>query len=164
VVAAVEEERLWIQPFVGVERERDFRAPTATVDKVSVKEVTVRRRGRPVQPEDLEKVEELAVRVAAHRQLVALLNSTFHHRRLVVHQLLYRNHDLKHIFFVNLLAVAEACYHVFYELGCHFVAQPHSIIAVLHNHSIQVQAVSCGAFIWHFNGFEEGISLDGAVA
>ncbi len=60
VISPVQEEAGRIQPFVGIQKQRDLGRPGASVDKVAVEEVGVGRRWIAIQSEDFEKVEILS--------------------------------------------------------------------------------------------------------
>ena len=121
VVAAVEEEGAGAQPLVGVEEERDLGRPGAAVDEVAVEEVRVRRAGEAVEAEDLEEVEELAVRVAADGEGGVGRDVHLDHGRFVVDDIAHGLDDLEDVLLVDLFALLESCYHVIDEPLGHFL-------------------------------------------
>eukprot|EP01139_Manchomonas_bermudensis_P024510 Amastigsp_a842847_614.p2 type:complete len:395 gc:universal Amastigsp_a842847_614:1441-257(-) len=83
VVPARHEEMARVRDFARHHREHNLDTERAAVDKVSVEQIRVRLGGKAVQLEDVGKVEELAVDIAADGELGAGRHRDLDKRRLV---------------------------------------------------------------------------------
>ena len=157
VVPAVEEDPSGTQPLVGIEEQRNLGGPRATVDKVAVEEICVLVRGVSIPAEDLQKVEELAMRITTDGQLSALVHPDFNHCRLRIDKVLHCLYNLEDIFAMYLLAVLEPLEHIVNELLRHLGAQPHAIVLVVHGHRIDIQLLERGGRVTNLDGLFESL-------
>lgn len=95
------------------------------------------------------------MRVTANRQLDVLGNLHLHHGRLVVQKLLQGDDYLVDVFLVDLLPVLEPLRHVVDELLRHLLAKSHAVVALLHRHRVDVEALGRRGLVAHLDGGEE---------
>ena len=138
VVAAVQEEGARPQPLVRVEQQGDLGRPGAAVDKVAIEEVGARPAREAVEAEDLEQVEELAVRVAADSQ--GRVGRDFHldHRRFVIDYVAYGFDNLEDVFSVELFAGFESGDHVVDEFLRHFFVQSRAVVFAVYFYRVDI--------------------------
>ena len=120
MIASIEEEGLWMQPLVGVEKQDNLGRPRTPVYKVAVEEVVMILSWEAVESEEFHQVEELPMSVATDGQLVPFLNLHLDHRWFRIDNIVDCSYYLEDVLAVKFLPVLESLDHVIHKILGHF--------------------------------------------
>lgn len=95
------------------------------------------------------------VGITADSQLDSLGNFHLHHGGLVVYDFLDGNDDLVDVFLRKELAILESLNHVIDKFLRHLASELCSVIAILHDHGVQIKPLRSRWLIANFDGSEE---------
>ena len=138
VIPAVQEEVFGIKPFVRVKSKGDFSRPRSSIYEIAVEKIAMRLGWVTVQSEDLQQIEELAMGITAHGELVVFFYLHLDHGCFIFHDILDRQYYLEHVFLMYLLPAVESLHHILNKFLRHLLLQTNAVIIFFHDYAINI--------------------------